>query len=459
VEQLSLSQFVRRTGGIRPDPDRVNAGELRLLSNKEARTSGLLNRRSKFTASRMMEHAGEVGFRDSDGRKFDDPNQFLQAVLDDQLGYYKVYHPGREYDVARRNAMKKKSAIKKKTPSGKRPNAKRRSTLLRKATKRSTLLRKATKRNARKAKPQLHTSKAKVARKKSGRLGANRNPIEETKGELRYRLADPEKFTATSFRRITLKKTAPRIHAIVGRLKGRSTTTLQALRFPKSDRWTAARAARWLTEYRKGNPLLATLGHLGGTIAGISSSFYVWDRFQKKRKEKEKPSLEQPKSNRAVRTKPNRPKNVSRLFSEFQGRPNSGEVRRYYVPPGSPADLAQLGKLHKIVLSDGRELTFRNNPAVLAAGGGAVKQRLYIGLSKPYANPKGAKVGEAYDYGTIKRVEYKTAKPHLYGTDREFPFYHNFGDETLVRPRLILGNGRLKIRGGDASVTREGVRN
>lgn len=51
------------------------------------------------------------------------------------------------------------------------------------------------------------------------------------------RIEDPEKFQPNSFRRITQGK----LEIIIGRLKGKTTTTTQAFRYPKS-KWTAAAA-------------------------------------------------------------------------------------------------------------------------------------------------------------------------------------------------------------------------
>ena len=52
------------------------------------------------------------------------------------------------------------------------------------------------------------------------------------------RLREPGEFEENSFRRIRSGK----VSLIIGRLKGKTTTTAQAIRYPKSS-WTAAEAA------------------------------------------------------------------------------------------------------------------------------------------------------------------------------------------------------------------------
>ena len=86
-------------------------------------------------------------------------------------------------------------------------------------------------------------------------------PWEELENEIRQRLKDPSEFEDGSFRRIILKQDKPQVHAIIGRLKGQDTTTLQALRFPKGDGWTVASAKSWLAEHpdvKEGQEMNAT---------------------------------------------------------------------------------------------------------------------------------------------------------------------------------------------------------
>lgn len=74
-------------------------------------------------------------------------------------------------------------------------------------------------------------------------------PWETIGDSIRHRLRDPDDFKAGSFRYITLKKDKPRVFGIIGILKGQTTTTLQALRFPIGDGWTVAAAKEWTKKH------------------------------------------------------------------------------------------------------------------------------------------------------------------------------------------------------------------
>jgi len=68
---------------------------------------------------------------------------------------------------------------------------------------------------------------------------------EQTENEVRYRVRPPGIFEKDSFRTITLKKSKPTVRAIIARPKGKTGTKVQALRFPKSEGWTLAKAQEW----------------------------------------------------------------------------------------------------------------------------------------------------------------------------------------------------------------------
>jgi hypothetical protein len=76
-------------------------------------------------------------------------------------------------------------------------------------------------------------------------------PWEETENEIRHRVKDPSEFQSNSFRRITIKRDRPQVFAIIGRLKGQTTTTVQAFRFPKDQGWTIDKAKSWVKEHAK----------------------------------------------------------------------------------------------------------------------------------------------------------------------------------------------------------------
>lgn len=62
------------------------------------------------------------------------------------------------------------------------------------------------------------------------------------------RMVQPGKFQDGSFRSIQIGDKNSGITAIVGRLKGQKTTTVQAYRFDK-DKFTAAEAKKWLSDH------------------------------------------------------------------------------------------------------------------------------------------------------------------------------------------------------------------
>lgn len=59
------------------------------------------------------------------------------------------------------------------------------------------------------------------------------------------RVREPGSFQSDSFRRINI---APGVDAIIGRLKGETSTTVQTYRFDKS-KFTAAEARKWLAAH------------------------------------------------------------------------------------------------------------------------------------------------------------------------------------------------------------------
>lgn len=71
---------------------------------------------------------------------------------------------------------------------------------------------------------------------------------DETDSSFRYRLKDPEEFEQDSFRTITLQKKDPQIEAVVGKLKGADSTTLQTLIFNK-EKWTKEEAKQWIKDH------------------------------------------------------------------------------------------------------------------------------------------------------------------------------------------------------------------
>lgn len=69
---------------------------------------------------------------------------------------------------------------------------------------------------------------------------------DETENSFRYRVKDPEKFQDGSFRTIDI---TDGVKAVIGRLKGEKTTTVQSVIFSKDKFKTLDKAKKWLNEH------------------------------------------------------------------------------------------------------------------------------------------------------------------------------------------------------------------
>ena len=105
--------------------------------------------------------------------------------------------------------------------------------------------------------------------------------LDETDAQFRYRLRDPGDFEEGSSRTMQLKGTDPPVVAIVGKLKGETSTTLQAYRFNKEDGWTKDKAQAWIDGHKESNAEdydlvdpsdLFTESSLPSTILGVRLS-------------------------------------------------------------------------------------------------------------------------------------------------------------------------------------------
>jgi len=76
---------------------------------------------------------------------------------------------------------------------------------------------------------------------------------EESENSIRIRVKDPGAFEEDSFR------TDRGIQAVVGRLKGETTTTIQSYIFSKAKDWTIASANAWVKEHEKSEHILSTV--------------------------------------------------------------------------------------------------------------------------------------------------------------------------------------------------------
>ena len=79
--------------------------------------------------------------------------------------------------------------------------------------------------------------------------------FEETTNEIRYRVRDPKDFKKNAmknggtFAPIDIVEKAPRVRGLIGKLKKGGATVLQSLRFPKDDKWTIAKAKKWVNAH------------------------------------------------------------------------------------------------------------------------------------------------------------------------------------------------------------------
>jgi len=89
------------------------------------------------------------------------------------------------------------------------------------------------------------TTKEKVSKKLQTKI------LEETKNEWRFRVRQPDKFEEGSLRSITLKKSKPKIRAIIGKVKGEDKTKIQSLRFPKKEGWNKQKVEKWISEHKE----------------------------------------------------------------------------------------------------------------------------------------------------------------------------------------------------------------
>jgi hypothetical protein len=97
----SLSEAVRRSGGIKPDISRANAGEYRRISNKETGTTGLINRNAQRNAEEMAQRLWEDGYLRDEFPDYQDidPNRFLSVLEEDVSGSRKHFSTAKEITI------------------------------------------------------------------------------------------------------------------------------------------------------------------------------------------------------------------------------------------------------------------------------------------------------------------------------------------------------------------------
>lgn len=143
---------------------------------------------------------------------------------------------------------------------------------------------------------------------------------------------------------------------------------------------------------------------------------------------------------------------VKHIREEFSGRAPHKETD-LYAPDGTPANLAKLGAVISITTTKGQiqPVHAPGHGLWLCADG---KGHLHLASSLPrmFEGPAGS-------LGEVVEIEYKACKPHL-GYRSPTDFFHEMGEEGGRKPTLYSdGKGGLKFKGGDYTISREGLRN
>jgi len=96
-------------------------------------------------------------------------------------------------------------------------------------------------------------------------------PVEVTENYIRIRQRDPGDFEEGSFRTVTLSKSKG-IKAIMGKLKGETTMTVQSYLFDK-EKWTKEEAQKWITEHKKKSVFIKSIDDDKVIIGGYAA---IW---------------------------------------------------------------------------------------------------------------------------------------------------------------------------------------
>ena len=138
---------------------------------------------------------------------------------------------------------------------------------------------------------------------------------------------------------------------------------------------------------------------------------------------------------------------VKTIRKEFAG--TLGKASDVFAPIGTPRNVAKLGKL---LLIDTEKATIKPTGIVYLCADSKGKLHLCGSKNVPIYS------GAAQSFGRVKKLEYETAKPHLYPGQGTIQFWHKMGEESGNRPTLYAdGKGGLKFRGGSYKITREGI--
>lgn len=222
--------------------------------------------------------------------------------------------------------------------------------------------------------------------------------------------------------------------------EGVNTDALQAALQNKAAE--AKRNAR--QHYWQHNPPLHPLAAFSAGASGLLSALQIREKLKK------------PKS----KTRKRNPDGAAGLYESFQGRPSTEKVQMA-VSKHAPNQLAQLGDLVEVMLTDGRILQFGRKvngkteyPHKLCAH---ARGRLWI-TGGPIARRNPDLKSNALELvSPIKHVVYRSFKPHL-GDRPNTHYIHTLGEESGIRPELGIDNeGFPVIHGGAYTIESRGI--
>jgi len=158
------------------------------------------------------------------------------------------------------------------------------------------------------------------------------------------------------------------------------------------------------------------------------------------------------KATKPARRNPNATEQAKQQFKEFHGYA-PGKSVQVYVPESAPTEgLSTLGEFYNFTFEGGGDVRPAGKVYLLRD----LKGRLHLGGTQAGAVMTNEPAGLI---GTIKRIEYIAAKPHL-NEPNKIIWFHRAGEEGGAQPRLYSdGKGGLLVKGGDYYITPEGIRN
>ena len=157
------------------------------------------------------------------------------------------------------------------------------------------------------------------------------------------------------------------------------------------------------------------------------------------------------KAGKKVRRNPDATAQAKQQFRDFHGYA-PGKSVDVYIPDSAPTQgLSTLGEFYAFTFKGGGNV----KPLVKVWLLRDLKGRLHLGGTQAGAVMTNEPAGYV---GTIKKIEYVAAKPHL-GEPSKIIWFHRTGEEGGKQPSLFSdGKGGLLIKGGDYYITPEGIR-